>query len=146
MKALIQRVSKASVKVSDEVISQIDRGLLILLGVCNNDTEKDITKLTEKIIKLRVFKDNEGKMNKSINDIGGKILLVSQFTLCSRTKKGNRPSFIDAANPELANKLYELMKTELKKSVSVETGKFGAYMHIELVNDGPVTIMLDTKE
>lgn len=146
MKALIQRVSKASVKVDDEIISQIDRGLLILLGVCNNDTEKDTTKLTEKIIKLRVFKDNEGKMNKSVSDIGGKILLVSQFTLCAHTKRGNRPSFIDAANPEIANKLYELMKIKLKKSVSVKTGKFGAHMHIELINDGPVTIMLDTKE
>lgn len=143
MKALVQRVSSASVAKGGSVVSKIDQGLLILLGVFPADSEQTVLTLAKKILALRIFSGDNKDMNRSVTDVGGEILLVSQFTLCARTNKGNRPSFVDAAPPEHANKLYELMKTELNKVAPVQTGVFGQYMQVSLVNDGPVTIMLE---
>ena len=144
MKIVLQRVSSASVKVADEIVGSIDHGMLLLIGFSSNDTEESILPTLEKIVKLRVFSDEEGKMNKSVLDANGSALLVSQFTLYADTKKGNRPSFIEAARPEQAIPLYEFFITEMKKRISkVETGIFGADMKVELVNDGPVTIVFD---
>lgn len=144
MKALVQRVSSSSVTVDNKVVGKIAAGYMILLGVCKGDSEKDVKKLTSKILSLRIFEDNNGKMNKSITDINGQILLISQFTLCARNEKGNRPSFIDAAEPTVALKFYDQMKKMLNISVHTESGVFGAMMSVSLVNDGPTTILLDT--
>lgn len=148
MRAVIQRVTSASVTVEEKITGQIGNGLLILLGVSRDDTEKDVHYLVEKIVGLRIFDDADGKMNLSILDIGGEtggsILAVSQFTLYGDTRRGRRPSYIDAAAPERANELYELFVSEARKSVPVETGVFQATMQVELVNDGPVTILLDS--
>ena len=147
MRAVIQRVSAASVTVADELIGEIDPGLLVLLGITHNDTEPDATWLAEKISKLRIFSDDAGSMNRSIIDIEGQALVVSQFTLHARTRKGTRPSFNDAAHPDLAEPLYEYFCAELRNRLgpaSVATGKFGAMMQVALVNDGPVTLILDT--
>lgn len=146
MKALIQRVNSASVAVNDEVVSSIGHGMLVFLGVAQHDSDSDLDKLSSKLLSLRIFKDEQKKMNKSVAQVRGEILLVSQFTLLSNSKKGNRPSFIDAADPEKANKYYEQMKKTLSESVPVKTGIFGEYMQVSLVNDGPVTIMLDTRD
>ena len=148
MKAVVQRVKSSAVVVDGETIGEIGRGYNVLLGVFPDDTKKDAEILAAKIAKLRVFEDEDGKMNLSIMDIGGEVLAISQFTLCADIKKGNRPSFITAAKPEYANELYEYFVESLKKAgVSrVETGEFGADMRVELVNDGPVTIILDSKE
>lgn len=147
MRVVIQRVSEASVDVNNEKVSKIDKGLLILVGIENEDAEEDIDWLIYKISRLRVFDDNAGVMNLSVNDINADILLVSQFTLHASTKKGNRPSYIRAARPEIAepvfNQLVEKMKQEINGKVF--TGVFGAMMNVNLVNDGPVTIIIDSK-
>lgn len=147
MKVVIQRVSQATVKVSDKIISEIKLGFLILLGVEKSDSKQDIDWLVNKISNLRVFSDNELKMNLSIKDIKGEIIVVSQFTLHAKTKKGNRPSYIKAANPEQAEPLYEEFISQLKNesAVSVQSGVFGANMQVDIVNDGPVTIIMDSK-
>ena len=144
MKIVLQRVSSASVKVDSKIVGSIDHGMLLLIGFSSNDNEESILPTLEKIVKLRIFSDEEGKMNKSVLDVNGSALLVSQFTLYADTKKGNRPSFIEAARPEQAIPLYEFFIAEMKKRISkVETGIFGADMKVELVNDGPVTIVFD---
>lgn len=145
MKALIQRVSSASVSVDDKQLSSIKSGMLILLGIHKDDTEEDLEYLVAKISQLRIFSDEQDKMNLSITDANSSILLVSQFTLHSRTRKGNRPSFIDAAGNDQAHKFYDQMKTKLSEVTHVETGQFGAYMMIDLTADGPVTIMIDSR-
>ena len=144
MKIVLQRVSSASVKVDSKIVGSIENGLLLLIGFSSNDTEENILPTIEKIVKLRIFSDEEGKMNKSLLDVKGSMLLISQFTLYADTKKGNRPSFIEAARPEQAIPLYEFFIAEMKKRISkVETGIFGDDMKVELVNDGPVTIVFD---
>lgn len=145
MKIVLQRVSSASVKVADEIVGSIDHGILLLIGFSSTDTEENILPTIEKIVKLRIFSDEEGKMNKSVLDVEGSMLLISQFTLYADTKKGNRPSFIEAARPEQAIPLYEFFVAEMQKRITkVETGIFGADMKVELVNDGPVTILFET--
>ncbi len=147
MRAVIQRVSKAKVEVNGETVGKIKHGLLILLGVCPQDNEEIAKKLANKISKLRIFKDDNGKMNLSVLDTGGSALVVSQFTLYANSKKGNRPSYIDAAAPALADSLYMSFSSYLKElGIKVENGIFGANMQVKLLNDGPVTIILDTKE
>lgn len=147
MRAIIQRVSRAKVSVSSETIGEIGEGILVLLGVSNEDSEKDASYLLEKTLNLRVFEDAEEKMNLSLLDVKGELLVVSQFTLYGDARKGRRPSFIRAAAPEKANLLYELFVFEARKQISkVETGKFQAMMAVELVNDGPVTILLDSEK
>jgi D-tyrosyl-tRNA(Tyr) deacylase len=145
MKIVLQRVSRASVRVDDLIVGSIDHGMLLLIGFSSSDTEESMLPTLEKIVKLRVFSDQEGKMNKSVLDVEGSMLLISQFTLYADTKKGNRPSFIEAARPEQAIPLYEFFITEMKKRIAkVETGIFGADMKVDLVNDGPVTIVFET--
>ncbi len=144
MKIVLQRVSSASVKVDSKIVGSIEQGLLLLIGFSSTDTEESIIPTLEKIVKLRIFSDEEGKMNKSVLDVYGSVLIVSQFTLYADTKKGNRPSFIEAARPEQAIPLYEFFIAEMRNRISkVETGIFGADMKVELVNDGPVTIVFD---
>jgi len=144
MKIVLQRVSSASVKVDSKIVGSIENGLLLLIGFSSTDTEESILPTIEKIVKLRIFSDEEGKMNKSVLEVEGSMLLISQFTLYADTKKGNRPSFIEAARPEQAIPLYEFFIVEMRKRMSrVETGIFGADMKVELVNDGPVTIVFD---
>jgi D-tyrosyl-tRNA(Tyr) deacylase len=146
MRILLQRVSEASVKIEGKINGQIGHGLLLLVGICAEDKQDDIDWLIQKIVNMRIFSDENGKMNLSIQDIQGEILLISQFTLHASTKKGNRPSFIEAARPEIAIPLYENFITQLKLSnLKLETGVFGADMKVSLVNDGPVTIWLDSK-
>jgi len=147
MRAVLQRVSKASVTIEGEVVGEIQNGLVVLLGVETADNLQDVQWLVKKITQMRIFGDAEGKMNLSLKDVGGDILLVSQFTLHASTEKGNRPSFIKAARPETAVPLYEQTIKEFKSALgkSIQTGRFGADMKVELVNDGPVTIWLDTK-
>ena len=147
MRALIQRVLSATVRIEGRVHSNIESGLLILLGVEHTDTHHDVKWLVEKLIALRIFPDNDGKMNLSLSDSDGQALIVSQFTLHASTKKGNRPSFINAARPVQARSLYEQFITEFERNLckEVSTGEFGSNMQIELVNDGPVTLMIDTK-
>lgn len=145
MKAVIQRVGSASVSVDRNKIARIGQGLVILLGVARDDEEQDVRHLAEKIVKLRIFSDENKLMNRSVLDVKGSALIVSQFTLLADTTKGNRPSFIAAAAPDKAKKLYELFIEELKclGVQQVEKGQFGAYMQVELVNDGPVTMVLE---
>ena len=146
MIALLQRVSKAQVTINDKTTGDIGPGLLIFLGVFQNDSREDIEFLTNKIVNLRIFNDGNGKMNKSILDITGAVLVVSQFTLCADTKKGRRPSFIKAARPGLGEELYKNFIQALKeRGLSVATGIFGAMMEVHLVNDGPATFVLDSK-
>ncbi|MDC6390759.1 D-aminoacyl-tRNA deacylase [Maribacter sp. PR1] len=147
MRTIIQRVSRASVTVDREVISSMDNGLLLLLGIENGDAQEDMDWLIRKIVNLRIFNDEEGVMNKSLMDVGGDIIVVSQFTLHASTKKGNRPSYLKAAKPDVAIPIYEnfLKKLENELGKKVGTGIFGADMKVELVNDGPVTILIDTK-
>ena len=145
MKFVIQRVKQASVKVEGSVIGEIEKGYLVLIGVSDKDTEAVADKMIKKMIGLRIFEDAEGKTNLSLADVGGSLLLVSQFTLYANCKKGNRPSFIEAGAPDKANQLYEYIIEESKKSVSVvQTGRFGAEMEVSLINDGPFTILLDS--
>ncbi len=146
MRLIIQRVLSASVTIDEAIYSQINHGLLILLGVTHDDTKEDIEWLVQKIINLRIFNDEEGKMNRSIQDVQGEFLVVSQFTLYASTKKGNRPSFIVSAKPEIAVSLYENFIEEIIKcGLVTQTGVFGADMKVALVNDGPVTIIIDSK-
>lgn len=146
MRIVAQRVSKASVSIDGILHSEINYGFLVLLGISDDDRNEDIEWLTQKIIKLRVFGDELGKMNRSIQDVNGEILIVSQFTLFASVKKGNRPSFVASASPETAIPLYEKFIYQLKKyDLKIQTGVFGANMQIELVNDGPVTIIIDSK-
>lgn len=145
MRALVQRVSNAYVEVNEKKISSIDKGLLVLLGVQDTDDQTDITWLSNKIIKMRLFEDDNGKMNQSIEDIKGQLLIVSQFTLHASTKKGNRPSFMAAAHPDIALPLYQTFVSECQKQIPTQTGQFGALMQVGLVNDGPVTIWLDSR-
>jgi len=143
----VQRVDQAEVKTEGKVVGKIKKGLFVLLGVSKRDKEEDALFLAEKLAKLRVMSDGKGKMNLSIKDVNGKVLVVSQFTLYADTKGGNRPSFIKAAEPELALRLYNLFIEKLKNfGIEVETGKFGSYMKISLELDGPVTIILDSNE
>ena len=144
MKALIQRVKKASVTIDEHLYSEIGQGLLIFLGVTKDDTTQNSSKLAEKISKLRIFEDENEKMNLSIQDVKGEILVVSQFTLCGDCKKGTRPSFDNAASPEIAVKLYEDFVKNLKAfDIRVQTGKFRAMMDVQLINDGPVTFLIE---
>ena len=147
MRAVIQRVTHASVSIEEEIKSEIDHGLLILLGIEIEDTVDDVAWLCRKIAQLRIFDDEQGIMNVPITEVDGEALAVSQFTLHAKTKKGNRPSYIRAAKPELAIPLYEAFVKQLGTMLgkTVKTGEFGAYMHINLINDGPVTIWIDTK-
>ena len=146
MKFVIQRVKQASVQVEGSVIGEIEKGYLVLIGVSDKDTEAVADKMIKKRIGLRIFEDAEGKTNLSLADVGGSLLLVSQFTLYANCKKGNRPSFIEAGAPDKANQLYEYIIEESKKSVSVvQTGRFGAEMEVSLINDGPFTILLDSE-
>ena len=147
MRVVIQRTQRASVKINGKINGEIGKGLLILLGIEPSDTEEDVLWLVKKASLLRIFDDDEGVMNRSVIDINGDVLVVSQFTLMASYKKGNRPSYIRAANPDIAIPLYELFCKEMEKTIKkpVETGIFGADMKVELVNDGPVTICMDTK-
>lgn len=147
MRAVIQRVTKASVKVNEQVTGQIQQGLLVLCGIEDADTNEDIEWLSTKITNLRIFDDEAGVMNLSVKDVDGNVLLVSQFTLHASTKKGNRPSYIKASKPDFAVPMYEKMiaQLELDLGKQIQTGIFGADMKVELLNDGPVTIVIDTK-
>ena len=143
MKAVVQRVKRAEVRIEEGVAGAIDRGLLVLLGVMEQDTDADARALAGKTAKLRIFPSEHRPIDRSLLDVGGAALVVSQFTLCADTSKGNRPSFVGAAAPEEANRLYELFCARLRElDVTVATGRFGAMMDVELVNDGPVTIVL----
>jgi len=147
MRVVIQRVKSASVSIQGNIKCQIKIGLLIFLGIQKDDTDNDVIWLCNKISSLRIFSDNYGKMNLSVKDVNGDIIVVSQFTLHAKTKKGNRPSYVEAASPEKANYFYKMFKLELANILQkkVFSGKFGADMQIKLVNDGPVTIIIDTK-
>lgn len=147
MRVLIQRVSEAKVMIEGRTAGEIDQGLLVLLGIEHEDTKEDADWLIKKLIGLRIFNDEEGKMNLSIDDVKGAFLVVSQFTLHASTKKGNRPSYINAARPETAIPLYEYFKKALadQSNMIVESGEFGADMKVQLINDGPVTIWMDSK-
>jgi len=147
MKVVIQRVSKASVTIEDEKVASIKNGLLILLGIVNEDAQDDINWLSNKIVNLRVFEDENNVMNTSLLDVKGDAIVVSQFTLHASTKKGNRPSYIKAAKPDIAIPLYESFVKQLESDLGkkVQTGKFGADMKVALINDGPVTIIIDSK-
>ena len=147
MKVVIQRVTKASVTIDGEKVAGIKTGLLILLGIVNDDDEQDIKWLSNKIVNLRIFGDDNGVMNKSLLDVDGETIVVSQFTLHASTKKGNRPSYIKAAKPDVAIPLYEAFIKQLEADLgkSIQTGQFGADMKVDLLNDGPVTIIIDSK-
>jgi D-aminoacyl-tRNA deacylase len=147
MRAVIQRVSEASVVISEQKVANINQGLLVFLGVEIEDAKEDVSWLVNKIVHLRIFQDEKGVMNKSITDTNGEIIVVSQFTLHAKIKKGNRPSYIKAARPEQAVPLYEQFKKDLSKVLGnqVQSGEFGADMKVSLINDGPVTIIIDTK-
>jgi D-tyrosyl-tRNA(Tyr) deacylase len=143
----VQRVSRASVTVAGEVVGRIDHGLVVLLGVAEGDTQDDVIFLATKIVGLRIFPDDQAKMNRSMLDVGGRMLVVSQFTLLGDCRKGRRPSFIEAARPERAVELYRGFVAEVKgQGIEVETGRFQEHMDVELVNDGPVTLILDTRQ
>ena len=147
MRFLIQRVTKASVAVDGEIVGKINKGFLVLVGVAEEDTEEIADKMVKKLLGLRIFEDAEGKTNLDLKAVGGELLMVSQFTLYADCRKGNRPSFIKAGNPEHANRLYEYVMAKCREEVSVvEHGSFGADMKVELLNDGPFTIMLDSDE
>ena len=145
MRVVIQRVQKASVTIDQKLKSEIGQGLLVLAGFENDDTEEDITWICNKIANIRIFNDDDGKMNFSVADIKGSVLLVSQFTLFASTKKGNRPSFLESAKPDIAIPLYETMIQILSTKIPTKTGEFGADMKVDLLNDGPVTICIDSK-
>jgi D-aminoacyl-tRNA deacylase len=147
MRLVIQRVTEASVKIEDKVKGQIGKGLLLLAGICPDDTEEDLKWLASKVAQLRIFNDDQDKMNLSVQDVQGDILVISQFTLYANTKKGNRPSYINAAPPAIAIPLYERFVKLMEQAMGkpVQTGEFGADMKVSLLNDGPVTIIIDTK-
>ena len=147
MRVVVQRVSQSNVKVSGEVIGEIKEGLMVLVSFVDEDNDTDLGWLTKKIINLRIFNDDEGKMNRSVQDVAGDILLVSQFTLHGSTKKGNRPSFIKAAKPDFANVMYERFIKVLEQTLGkeIQTGEFGGDMKVSLINDGPTTIIIDSR-
>ena len=146
MRACLQRVTEGRVSVGDTVVGRIDRGLVVLLGVARDDTEQDARKLAVKTVELRVFEDDQGKMNRSVAEAGGSLLVVSQFTLLGDCRQGRRPSFVAAAEPELARRLYEVyVAAARERGVETATGKFGESMRVALVGDGPVTLLLDSK-
>jgi D-tyrosyl-tRNA(Tyr) deacylase len=147
MRAVIQRVTSAKVKVEEQIVGEIEKGLVVLLGVTHDDTTNDAQYLAEKIVALRIFDDADGRMNVSMNDVAGALLVVSQFTLYGDVRRGLRPSWSDAAQPEIAEPLYEYFVASARKLISkVETGSFRKMMQVELVNDGPVTILLDSRK
>lgn len=147
MRAVVQRVTRASVRVGEEIVGEIGNGLVVLLGIARDDTKVEAAYLVDKISNLRVFDDEEGKMNLSVKDVGGGLLIISQFTLYGDVRRGLRPSWIDAAPPEIAEPLYDFFVRQARLSIdNVATGKFQAMMQVELVNDGPVTILLDSKK
>jgi D-tyrosyl-tRNA(Tyr) deacylase len=147
MRLVLQRVTQAAVQINGEISGQIGLGLLVLAGITPEDTPEDIQWLSRKVVQMRIFGDNEGKMNRSVQEVGGSILLISQFTLFASTKKGNRPSFIEAAPPSVAIPLYEKLIEQLTLELGhkIQTGIFGADMQVSLINDGPVTIIMDSK-
>lgn len=146
MRAVVQKVSSSKVTVEGQVIGQINQGLMVLLGVTYDDTSKDVDYMVDKVTNLRIFEDEGGKMNLSLKDIDGEVLVVSQFTLYGDARRGRRPSFSNAARPEVANPLYEEFVEKIKKQgINVGTGKFGAHMMVDLTNDGPVTILLESR-
>lgn len=146
MRAVVQKVENSSVSVDGELISEIDKGFMVLLAVKDSDTLEDLEYIKRKIARLRIFEDNDGKLNLSIKDVGGEILLISQFTLYGDARKGNRPSFIESAKPDKAEEYYEIMIEELEKEgIYVKAGKFQTHMKVSLINDGPVTILLDSE-
>ena len=146
MVAVIQRCLKSSVKVDNEIIAKIESGLIVLLGVCSDDSIKDVDYIANKIVSLRIFNDQKGKMNLSINETSRSVIIVSQFTLCANIKKGSRPSFLNAAPPKIGEELYKHLISSLTKSgLNVQTGKFGAMMDVQLVNNGPATFIIDSK-
>ena len=144
MIVVIQRVTNASVKVDDKMVSSIGNGMLILLGISNDDSRENVIKMTNKISKLRIFNDENNIMNKNVNEVNGEVLVVSQFTLYGNVKKGNRPSYIDAAKPDIAEPIYNLFIKQLDSIINnkIQTGIFGAYMVVDIVNDGPVTLII----
>lgn len=147
MRVVLQRVNKAQVVIHEEVVGKIDHGLVILVGITHEDTIEDLKYMVNKLINLRIFADDAGKMNLSLKDVKGSILSISQFTLYGDTRKGRRPNFMQAARPEQANELYELFNQLLRdEGIQVETGEFGAMMQVKLTNDGPVTLMIDTDQ
>ncbi|MDA0833077.1 MAG: D-aminoacyl-tRNA deacylase [Planctomycetota bacterium] len=147
MRAVVQRVSRARVTVDGTIVGEIGRGLLVLLGVAENDTEDDSVFLAQKISGLRIFEDDEGKMNRDLVEVDGNMLVVSQFTLLGDCRKGRRPSFVRAARPEIAEPLYQIFVSEVRsQGLAVETGRFQVHMDVELVNDGPVTLLLDSRK
>ena len=147
MRAVVQRVASASVTVAGEVTGQIERGFLVLLGIATDDKQEDLISLAQKVIGLRVFEDADGKMNLSLSEVGGAMLVVSQFTLYGDCRKGRRPSFIDAARPEVAEPLYRAFVAEVRgQGIAVETGRFQTEMQVSLVNDGPVTLLIDSRK
>lgn len=144
MKLVIQRVKRANVKVDGEIVGKINDGLMVLLGVTHSDTKENADYLVKKLVNLRIFRDENDKMNLSVKDINGKLLIISQFTLYADTSSGNRPSFTEAGKPDYANELYEYFKNKcMETGIEVESGKFGAHMEVELINDGPVTIVME---
>ena len=147
MRVVIQKVTQASVSIENQIVASIDKGLLVLVGIEDGDTNEDIAWLSSKIVNLRVFDDDNGVMNLSVKEVGGEVLIVSQFTLHASTKKGNRPSYIKAARPEVAIPIYEAFIKQVESLLGkrVTTGQFGAMMQVSLCNDGPVTILIDTK-
>ena len=147
MRVVIQKVTQASVSIENQIVASIDKGLLVLVGIEDGDTNEDIAWLSSKIVNLRVFDDDNGVMNLSVKEVGGEVLIVSQFTLHASTKKGNRPSYIKAARPEVAIPIYEAFIKQVESLLGkrVPTGQFGAMMQVSLCNDGPVTILIDTK-
>jgi len=147
MRAVVQRVSRAKVTVEQEITGQIERGFLVLLGVAEGDTQLDVIYMAQKIVGLRVFEDADGKMNLGLADVGGQMLVVSQFTLLGDCRKGRRPSFIEAARPEVADALYRSFVAEVRgQGIEVATGRFQTHMDVELVNDGPVTLLIDSRK
>lgn len=147
MRAVVQRVTSSSVTVEGETTGKIDKGLMVLLGVADGDTDKDVTYMVDKIVNLRIFEDENDKMNLSIQDIGASLLVVSQFTLLGDCRKGRRPSFIEAAKPEIADNLYQKFVDKARSmGIRTETGRFKTHMMVELINDGPVTILVDSNK
>ena len=147
MKVVIQRVTYSNLSIDNKIYSQINSGLVVLLGITHDDDDNDVQWLAKKIVNLRIFNDDKNIMNKSLIDVSGELMIVSQFTLHAQTKKGNRPSYIDAANGDIAEKIYKsfILEIENKYNLKLKTGKFGSDMKVELENDGPVTIIIDTK-
>lgn len=147
MRAVVQRVTSSSVTVEGETTGKIDKGLMVLLGVADGDTDKDVTYMVDKIVNLRIFEDENDKMNLSLQDIGASLLVVSQFTLLGDCRKGRRPSFIEAARPEMADNLYQKFVDKARSmGIRTETGRFQTHMMVELINDGPVTILVDSNK